>query len=993
MRQWHYTGDTWNIRFIFKSITIWLPHILPDCLLSLYIGCLGRKRFLMVAYWSFIAIFVSQTNIDKYMAVHRDDSERFRRLSTLGRIGWWEADFSSRQYLCSEYVCKLLGLEGEYLSFEDFGKMIREDYRARISREFLAIQNMEVYEQTFPIYSTEGVVWVYSRVGYKEHLPDGTLKAFGVLQRVEMPKEEAAKQALQRVNDLLYRQTSISHSLFRFLKDEDISAGIYDILKDILDFFRGGRVYIFQYDEKCQYQSCTYEVVAPGVAPEKEMLQGVYTDSLPWWTSQIMAQKPVLLETLRQLPEHAYAEYEILAKQNIKSLMVTPLVANDQVWGYMGIDLVDRTRMWTNEDYQWFSSLANVISICIELRKTKDEAVRERTFLSNLFRYMPLGYVRMSIVCDEKDNPYGYYVTDANSIFADLLGKPVSAFIGKTASSFSGEAAPKLEYLLDIVNTGTHKEIDICFELTNKHCHVVIYSPEKNEVVALFLDTTDSVQTHQALDHSEKLFKNIFANIPAGVEIYDKDGFLVDINNKDMEIFGVRDKQDVIGVNLFENPNVSAQLAERIQTEDMVDFRLNYAFDQTEGYYSTSKQPKDVIHLYTKVSKVYDSKGNFTGYAMINIDNTERIDAMSRICDFENFFLLISDYAKVGYAKLNLLDRKGYAIKQWYKNMGEDENTQLADVVGIYSKMYPSDRRRMLEFFCKARVGEAKHFQGEMRIERPGEKGKWNWVRTNVVVNLFEPENGQIELIGVNYDITELKETEAMLIEAKEKAETADRLKSAFLANMSHEIRTPLNAIVGFSSLMGETEDMEEKRQYMAIIEENNDLLLQLISDILDLSKIEAGTFDFVEKELDVNVLCEDIVRFMKMKAKPGVEVLFDRHLPECRIVSDRNRLNQVIANFVNNAIKFTTAGSIRVGYDKVDETHLRFYVADTGLGIEPEMQAQIFDRFIKLNTFVHGTGLGLSISKSIIEQLGGTIGVDSEPGKGSCFWFVLPIV
>lgn len=954
---------------------------------------LGTKKVSNGCLLEFYGYFVSQTNIDKYMAVHRDDSERFRRLSILGRIGWWEADFSSRQYLCSEYVCKLLGLEGEYLSFEDFGKMIREDYRTRISREFLAIQNMEVYEQTFPIYSTEGVVWVYSRVGYKEHLPDGTLKAFGVLQRVEMPKEEAAKQALQRVNNLLYRQTSISHSLFRFLKDEDISAGIYDILKDILDFFRGGRVYIFQYDEKCRYQSCTYEVVAPGVAPEKEMLQGVQADSLPWWTSQIMAQKPVLLETLGQLPEHAYAEYEILARQNIKSLMVTPLVANDQVWGYMGIDLVDRTRMWTNEDYQWFSSLANVISICIELRKTKDEAVRERTFLSNLFRYMPLGYVRMSIVCDEKDNPYGYYVTDANSIFADFLGKPASTFIGKTASSFSREAAPRLEYLLDIVNTGTHKEMDMCFELTNKHCHVVIYSPEKNEVVALFLDTTDSVQTHLALDHSEKLFKNIFANIPAGVEIYDKDGFLVDINNKDMEIFGVRDKQDVIGVNLFENPNVSAQLAERIQTEDMVDFRLNYAFDRTEGYYSTSKQPKDVIHLYTKVSKVYDSKGNFTGYAMINIDNTERIDAMSRICDFENFFLLISDYAKVGYAKLNLLDRKGYAIKQWYKNMGEDENTQLADVVGIYSKMYPSDRRRMLDFFSKARVGEAKHFQGEMRIERPGEKGKWNWVRTNVVVNLFEPENGQIELIGVNYDITELKETEAMLIEAKEKAETADRLKSAFLANMSHEIRTPLNAIVGFSSLMGETGDMEEKRQYMAIIEENNDLLLQLISDILDLSKIEAGTFDFVEKELDVNVLCEDIVRFMKMKAKPGVEVLFDHHLPECRIVSDRNRLNQVIANFVNNAIKFTTAGSIRVGYDKVDETHLRFYVADTGLGIEPEMQAQIFDRFIKLNTFVHGTGLGLSISKSIIEQLGGTIGVDSEPGKGSCFWFVLPIV
>ena len=275
---------------------------------------------------------------------------------------------------------------------------------------------------------------------------------------------------------------------------------------------------------------------------------------------------------------------------------------------------------------------------------------------------------------------------------------------------------------------------------------------------------------------------------------------------------------------------------------------------------------------------------------------------------------------------------------------------------------------------------------------REDEKNKWNWIRTNVVVNQYQPENGQIELIGVNYDITELKETEAMLIEAKEKAEAADRLKSAFLANMSHEIRTPLNAIVGFSSLLGETENVEERKQYIAIVEENNDLLLQLISDILDLSKIEAGTFDFTKRALDVNLLCEDIVRTMRMKVKPGVELLFDSHLPECQIVSDRNRLNQVLANFVDNAVKFTSAGSIRVGYEPLDENRLRFYVADTGIGIEPEKQVQVFDRFVKLDTFVPGTGLGLSISKSIIEQLGGTIGVDSKVGEGSCFWFTLPI-
>lgn len=153
------------------------------------------------------------------------------------------------------------------------------------------------------------------------------------------------------------------------------------------------------------------------------------------------------------------------------------------------------------------------------------------------------------------------------------------------------------------------------------------------------------------------------------------------------------------------------------------------------------------------------------------MDNTERIDALKPISDFENLFLLISDYAKVGYAKLNLLNRQGYAIKQWFKNMGEDENTPLSDVVGVYSKMHPDDRSRMLAFFEEAKKGKAKAFKGEMRILRPGTKNEWNWVRTNVVLNLYEPEKGQVELIGVNYDITALKETEAKLIEAKEKAE------------------------------------------------------------------------------------------------------------------------------------------------------------------------------------------------------------------------------
>lgn len=560
--------------------------------------------------------------------------------------------------------------------------------------------------------------------------------------------------------------------------------------------------------------------------------------------------------------------------------------------------------------------------------------------------------------------------------------------MGALASEIYRDPSSKLDFLVDVLESDSYKEKDEYFPNTGLYSHWILYSPEKDEVVGLFTDSTEAVKANRALDRSEKLFKSIFANIPAGVEIYDKDGYLIDLNNKDLEIFAVADKSDVIGVNFFDNPNVPQDIRDRVRDEDLVDFRLSYSFERAQGYYQPNRS--STIDIYTKVSKLYDNEGNFNGYILISIDNTESIDAMNRIHDFENFFLLISDYAKVGYAKLNLLNRKGYAIKQWYKNLGEDEDVPLADIVGVYRNMHPDDRQSILDFYKEVRTGNRKHFQGEMRVKRPGNKDEWNWIRMNVVVTTYLPEKNEIEIIGINYDITELKETEAELILARDKAQMMDRLKSAFLANMSHEIRTPLNAIVGFSDLLVDTESIEERREYIQIVKENNDLLLQLISDILDLSKIEAGTFEFTSGDVDVNMLCEDIVRSMQMKVKENVELVFDPHLAECRIISDCNRLHQVISNFVNNAIKFTSEGSIRVGYQQ-EGGELEFYVQDTGVGIDKEGQSHIFERFVKLNSFVHGTGLGLSICQSIVEQMGGQIGVESEPGKGSRFWFRLP--
>jgi len=260
------------------------------------------------------------------------------------------------------------------------------------------------------------------------------------------------------------------------------------------------------------------------------------------------------------------------------------------------------------------------------------------------------------------------------------------------------------------------------------------------------------------------------------------------------------------------------------------------------------------------------------------------------------------------------------------------------------------------------------------------------------IKTLIPSSTGGLPLIlGISWDITELKKTEQELIIAKEKAEESNRLKTAFLANMSHEIRTPLNAIVGFSDLMTETEEIEEKQEYIKIIKKNNDILLQLITDILDLSKIEAEVLDFNLSTTDVNKVCEEVVTSCTMRWDSPVPIILEKSLPECYIYSDKNRIYQVLTNMINNALKFTQEGEIRVGYHVLDNNTIRFYVQDTGIGIKEKHIPTIFDRFVKLNSFAQGTGLGLAICKNIIEQLHGEIGVESRWGEGSCFWFTLP--
>ena len=302
----------------------------------------------------------------------------------------------------------------------------------------------------------------------------------------------------------------------------------------------------------------------------------------------------------------------------------------------------------------------------------------------------------------------------------------------------------------------------------------------------------------------------------------------------------------------------------------------------------------------------------------------------------------------------------------------------------------------------KDKTGECEFCPKKHLIDENGQPTKvysWDYQRPfdkcwfRVFSAAFAWIDGQIAHVITSVDINHQKTIEEELRVAKEKAENLDRLKSAFLANMSHEIRTPLNAIVGFASLLVESDDKKERQDYVDIMQENTELLLQLISDILDLSKIEAGTLDFTMDHLDIKSFCEDIMRNYDIKEDKPVPVLLAPDLPEYYIYTDKKRLMQVITNFINNALKFTNEGQIMLEYrHKAESNEIEYAVTDTGMGIAPDKVDQVFDRFVKLNSFSKGTGLGLSICRSIIEHLGGTIGAESEIGVGSRFWFTHPL-
>lgn len=414
--------------------------------------------------------------------------------------------------------------------------------------------------------------------------------------------------------------------------------------------------------------------------------------------------------------------------------------------------------------------------------------------------------------------------------------------------------------------------------------------------------------------------------------------------------------------------------------------RFSYNFPYTDATYEF------LISIGNEVNKVVEDVNVFA------VDITEKCNAERDLQEFAHKLDVTMNVAhiipwrwyihkhKIMCEAMRMLRRSHYNVTA----MAED--VRVINEEDYLSCIHPDDMERVCDVYRRFVEGRLEYIKMEYRfIRRKPKCDMVEWIEVCAAVTERDDNGMPTVLIGSMLLITERKRQEEMLIAARERAAEADKLKMAFLANMSHEIRTPLNAIVGFSNLLAKTVDVDKKQRFINIINKNNQLLLKLIGDVLDMAKVESNTLDFNFRPTDLNHLIQEVDSTMRIKLSNDVMLNYVLGAPDCIIDTDPDRLNQVLMNLLNNAAKFTTKGSITFGYELRDD-EIYFYVRDTGIGIPDQDAERLFSRFTKLNNFIPGTGLGLSISKSIVEMLGGSIGVKSAGhNRGSIFWFTIP--
>ena len=569
----------------------------------------------------------------------------------------------------------------------------------------------------------------------------------------------------------------------------------------------------------------------------------------------------------------------------------------------------------------------------------------------------------------------------------EVVSNEETNHVGVSNETFKGmsmrEMVPKEAYhnihnnLLKVITTGrgstAHHELDVNGE--HHYYENRIFPLDDEYVLIMCRDISERVATQQNLE----IFKRVLDKVSDSILAVSVDGTLVYANRQFIEEYGVKEE---LGTQKVYDLPVS------LNTKEIFDKRVQEIRDNGGNFAYRAKYTRvgeTKLRVHQVSAFMIQNQGEemiwfFTQDITDVIKNRDELRELNYLMDAilnnipvylfvkdpeDDFRYLYWNKAFASHSKIPASKALGHTDFEVFPEHENAEKFHRDDLELIRTR----ERMEMQETYVTA--------TGETRI-----------VQT---LKTLVPLEGRAPLIiGISWDITNMQNIEQELVQARIKAEQSDRLKTAFLANMSHEIRTPLNAIVGFSRLMTIADNAEDEKLYSDIINQNSEILLQLINDILDLAKIEAGTLEYIRYPMDLGELCRNVYEMHKDRVQTGVVLILDNKDTSLIINEDQNRIMQVVTNLITNAIKFTFKGEIRFGFE-VREEYIDFYVKDTGMGISEEKIKMIFERFVKLNTFVQGTGLGLAICRVIVEKLGGEITAESKLNEGSTFRFTIP--
>ena len=559
------------------------------------------------------------------------------------------------------------------------------------------------------------------------------------------------------------------------------------------------------------------------------------------------------------------------------------------------------------------------------------------------------------------------------------VGVPNSAFAGMHMRDMIPEEAYHNVYnnLQKVIATGkgstAHHELDV--NGAHHYYENRIFPLDEEYVLIMCRDISERVVTQKNLE----VFKRVLDKVSDSILAASTDGTLVYANKQFIEEYGVKGE---LGVQKVYDLPVS------LHTKEIFEKRVQEIRDNggNMGYHARYTRVGEVKERVHQVSTFIMEDGQEEIVWFFTQDITDVIKNRDELRELN--YLLDAILNNIPVYMFVKDPEDDFRYLYWNKALANHSKIPASRALG----------RTDFEIFPERSDAEKFH-QDDLELMRTGERLEMQETyvtaagETRIVQTLKThiPLVGRVPLIiGISWDITNVQNIEQELIQARIKAEQSDRLKSAFLANMSHEIRTPLNAIVGFSRLMTTTDNREDEKLYSEIINQNSDVLLQLINDILDLSKIEAGTFEYIKQPMDLGEMCRNVYEIHKGRVQEGVTLTLDNENDSLMINEDKNRILQLITNLITNAIKFTYEGEIHFGF-KLKKDYIDFYVKDTGIGISEEKLSHIFGRFVKLNSFVQGTGLGLAICQMIVEKMGGAITVESELHEGSTFRFTIP--